>query len=121
MPPTPAFCVAEATAKGDETPDRFAEWIDFHNRLFAQQPPENTKGLDDSKLISIAKDAGVTGVSDCINDRQFGKWIADNTDKVRADQDIQGTPTVKINGKTVESPAGPLLKTAIDQALEAAK
>lgn len=98
-----SVCVAESTAKeGDWT-----KWLTFHNALFAQQPSEGGSGLPDSDLIRIARDAGAEGITDCINNNQFGQWVAKVTGDVTKNPDFQGTPWVRINGETFNAQGGP--------------
>jgi protein-disulfide isomerase len=75
--------------------------------LFAEQPEENTAGLDDSALKSIVADAGANddSISQCIDDVTFGDWVAEATNRAldgplpNADVDsVKGTPTVIVNG-----------------------
>lgn len=70
----------------------------FHRALFANQPEEGTKGLSDSELAGIARDAGVPAeVVARFDDEQFTGWVADVTQKA-FDSGITGTPTVMIDG-----------------------
>src|SRR4051812_34083505 len=45
-----------AATVADQDPEHF---IAFHEALFAQQPEENSDGLSDDRIASIARDAGV--------------------------------------------------------------
>ncbi|MGB6243742.1 DsbA family protein [Gordonia sp. (in: high G+C Gram-positive bacteria)] len=92
-----SLCVAEAL---DKTGDK-ADWLKFHNLLFAEQRAEGGPGFTDSELNSMAGKAGVQGVKQCITDKQFGKWVADQTSEVMKDPGFKGTPWVQLNGKTI--------------------
>ena len=92
-------CVAEAT-KGA---DNFAIWLKFHNILYANQPEENGSGLTDDQLADFANQAGAPNVKECISDGQFKNWVGQET---TASQ-VQGTPTVKINGQDFNIQLGP--------------
>ncbi|PSL36588.1 protein-disulfide isomerase [Labedella gwakjiensis] len=92
-----AACVA------DSSPDSF--WA-FNSALFADQPAEGSEGLTDDQLIEIAGTAGATGVSDCIEDRDFAGFIQSATDRAKEGPipgssvaQVQGTPTILVNGK----------------------
>jgi protein-disulfide isomerase len=101
-----AACVA------DTAPDAFTK---FNDALFVAQPAEGGDGLPDSELVSIAKQAGAPDtVEKCITDGQFEKWVATATDQSSKDG-VQGTPTVMVNDKIVESS-----REAIQQAVDAA-
>lgn len=70
----------------------------FHRALFAQQPEEGTKGLSDSELADIAREAGVPAeVVARFDDGEFTGWVADVTQKA-FDSGVTGTPTVMIDG-----------------------
>lgn len=111
-----AMCVAEATGKEGD----FGKWLEYHNLLFASQPAEGGAGLDDDKLIGLAKDAGVDGISNCVNDKQFGKWINENSTKAMDQPGFSGTPNVRINGKVVQASSPADLQAKIDDAVKAA-
>ncbi|HSP53106.1 MAG TPA: thioredoxin domain-containing protein [Cryobacterium sp.] len=75
--------------------------------LFANQPTENTEGLTDDDLVSLATSAGVTDekVATCITENTFASWVGDATKRAldgpipNADiEQIKGTPTVLVNG-----------------------
>lgn len=76
--------------------------LDFFNLLFANQPAENTPGLSDEELTAIAKDAGAGAAADCIADGTYMDFVGDQT----AAHEIQGTPTIEVNGKRLDLQAG---------------
>lgn len=88
-------------------PDNF---FTFHNLLYANQPAENTPGLDDAKLIELAATAGSSKqVENCINNGDFVDWVAAQTERGMngtvainnldpSFTGVTGTPTVLING-----------------------
>lgn len=96
-----AACVA------NYTPDAFYV---FHTLLFANQPQENTPGLDDASLIQLASNAGGNAqVEECINGGDYYDWVAAQTNRAMsgnlainnldsAFKGVTGTPTVLING-----------------------
>lgn len=88
-----AYCVAE------KSPDAF---LDFFNLLFERQPEENSTGLTDEELAAIAEEAGAGAAADCIADGTYQDYVGDQTDA----HEIQGTPTVEINGERVDLQAG---------------
>jgi protein-disulfide isomerase len=98
----------------DAKPSAFAE---YHDLLFANQPEEGGAGLPDSKLISMAKEAGVTGIDSCVKDQKFKGWTQRVTDQSSKDG-VNGTPTVIVNGKNVDQAwVGDNTKKAIEAAL----
>ncbi len=82
---------------------------DFHMGLFSNQPAENTPGLSDDEMITIAETAKVNALDDvsaCIKNQEFKAWVS--TSSARAlngpipNSDIEkvtGTPTVLVNGQ----------------------
>jgi len=91
---------------------------DFHTALYGQQPAEGSDGLSDGQIADIATDAGVPAdVVDQFTDETFRAWVASVT-KQAFDSGIQGTPTVKIDGRVFKGDvytAGPLTE-AIESA-----
>ena len=92
-----AACVA------DSSPDNF--WA-FNSALFADQPAEGSEGLTDEQLVDIASTAGVTGISDCIEDQEFSGFIQAATDRAKTGPipgstvpNVEGTPTILVNGR----------------------
>lgn len=108
-----AACVA------NYSPDNFFE---FHNLLFANQPTEQTSGLDDEALIALAEEAGVAdlpSVEECVTDERFEVWVESARDRAVSDpalldeQGQFGTPTVLVNGERF--PGAPNDATAFAQ------
>jgi protein-disulfide isomerase len=83
-----AYCVA------DENKDAFRR---FHAALYAQQPQEGVGPFpDNSRLIEVARQAGVGGpVPDCITG---GKYV-DMAKGMAAAAGVNSTPTIRINGE----------------------
>ncbi|CAH0219981.1 MULTISPECIES: thioredoxin domain-containing protein [unclassified Microbacterium] len=84
------YCVAA------EAPDSA---LDYFNLLFANQPEENTAGLSDDELASLADQVGAGAAADCIADGTYKRFVTSQTN----DHDIQGTPTVEIDGERIEN------------------
>jgi protein-disulfide isomerase len=95
-----AACVA------NYSPDQF---FDFSALLFENQPKENSDGLKDEKIISLARQAKVTGagsIASCIEDQKFKSWTNAATARATTDplagtdvKKLASTPTIIINGK----------------------
>ncbi|PVE76947.1 DsbA family protein [Microbacterium testaceum] len=87
-----AYCVAV---------DDAANIPGFVKAMYAQQPKENTSGLDDATLTSIATTAGASdAVSSCISDGTYSKFVTAMTQKTPVQPGGQGiaTPTIAVNG-----------------------
>lgn len=94
-----AVCVASYD------PDKY---MAVNDALFAQQPKENTSGLDTAALKKLVADAGADSaeVASCISDKTFGDWVTSATDLVTSGKlasdtvtQFSGTPTVLVNGQ----------------------
>ena len=83
----------------------------FSGLLFAQQPAENTAGLDDATIADLASQAGAPAdVVASFVKQTYQPWVAKITQQA-FDSGVTGTPTVKINGQTFTGDlynAGPL-------------
>jgi len=90
--------------------------MDFHDRLFAAQPPESGPFPDDNELVALAVDAGAeeAEVTDAINKLSFEQWVV-NADDQASKAGVVGTPTVVVNDEVVE---GADLGAVIDSMFE---
>jgi protein-disulfide isomerase len=77
--------------------------VAFHDTLFEQQPAEGTDGLSDDQLVQHAVEAGATEatVRTPIEERSFEGWVVNGTDAANKDG-IVSTPTVQVDGETLE-------------------
>lgn len=89
------FCVAE------NAPDSTLEYM---QALFTNQPDENTTGLPDETLVQFAEEAGAGAAATCIEEGTYKKY----GEAQAKEKEIQGTPTVEINGKRLDLQAGEL-------------
>ncbi|MFJ2553628.1 DsbA family protein [Microbacterium sp. NPDC087591] len=80
-----AVCVAESN------PDLY---LDFAKTLFDNQPAENSSGLTNDELAAFATQVGADDAVSCISDETYRKFGVAQAKS----HDIQGTPTVDING-----------------------
>jgi len=84
------YCVAA------ESPD---STLDYFNLLFENQPAENTAGLSDDELAALAGQVGADSAAECIADGTYKRFVTSQTNE----HDIQGTPTVEIDGERIEN------------------
>lgn len=94
-------------------PQRFTR---FHELLFANQPAENSAGLDDARLTALGQQAGAD-IGTCITAKTYRGWAARATDQASKDG-LAGTPTVKVDGTVVDDPTPQVLTAAIEAAAE---
>jgi len=97
-----------------------AQYLAFQNALFANAPAENTPGLDDATIASIAVGAGVPQeVADTFTDNRFTKWATAATQQASVDG-MEGTPTVMVNGDILDQTQVPYFQAgALKTYLEA--
>ena len=90
---------------------------EFLTALYANQPEENGTGLTDATMISLAQKAGITGdtFATCVNDQKYADWTKSVTDEA-SKAGVNGTPTIKVNGATLENPTTAALTAAVDAA-----
>jgi protein-disulfide isomerase len=92
----------------------------FHDLVFENQPAEGSAGLGDAKLVDLAVEAGAqrAQVKSGIEDLKFETWVQKVTDKASKDG-VNQTPTVKIDGRTVQSRSVAELVTKVEKAIAA--
>jgi protein-disulfide isomerase len=74
--------------------------------MYAEQPAEGTKGLDNDEIIAVLTNAGVTDpkVATCVNAETFSQWVTKATQRTNGPipnstlAGVTGTPTVLVNG-----------------------
>ncbi|MEV6598264.1 thioredoxin domain-containing protein [Actinoplanes sp. NPDC051346] len=93
------------------------KFLEFHDALFAQQPPEGGAGLDDAKLIEIGRSVGLTdeAFADAVNGKKYKAWATKVTDTASA-RGVVSTPTVFVAGKPLERPTPDALTAAVEAA-----
>jgi protein-disulfide isomerase len=93
-----AICAADA-----------GKYADYHDKLFAEQPEENSAGLTDQELVAKGTDVGLSGsFSSCVTGHKHSADVDSATLAAAKDTSLRaegkgfGTPTVLVNGKRVE-------------------
>lgn len=87
----------------------------YARALYANQPQEGSPGLPESQLIALGQKAGAgSNFGECVKGNTYNKWAAKLTDQASVDG-INGTPTVKVNGKQIDN-----TEAALRQAVTAA-
>ncbi|MEU1679085.1 thioredoxin domain-containing protein [Micromonospora zamorensis] len=93
------------------------KYHEYAKALFAQQPPEGSAGLTDDQLIDIGVGVGLDRGSfgTCVKDKTYRTWTEHVTDDASR-SNVTGTPTVKVNGKSVDNPTPDALTAAVSAA-----
>ncbi len=97
-------------------------FIEFHKAIYAVQGAENSGIFSNKNLVEIGKRLGITSPTfeSCVNENKYG----DNVDKVyksMAKNNVEGTPTVFINGKPWSRSGSEFKLDEFKAAVEAAK
>jgi protein-disulfide isomerase len=87
------------------------KFLPYTKALYAQQPAEGSAGLTDDQLVQIGAGTGLTdpGFGRCVRAGKYADWMARDTDAAAA-KNINGTPTVLVNGRPVSPTADAVLK-----------
>jgi protein-disulfide isomerase len=82
------------------------KFLEYTKALYAKQPAEGSTGLSTDELVQIGASVGLTDASftQCVQTGKYKPWIAHNTDAA-AGKNVNGTPTVFVNGKQVDATA----------------
>ncbi|WP_219414597.1 DsbA family protein [Pseudonocardia nigra] len=73
----------------------------FQALLFAHQPPENTAGLPDERLVALGEQAGAgPDFGTCVAEERYAAWTAHETDEASR-AGITATPTVLVDGREI--------------------
>ncbi|GAA0554750.1 MULTISPECIES: DsbA family protein [Actinomadura] len=102
------------------------KWISYHEALFRFQPAEGSKGFSPDDLVKWGKDIGVTdpNFEKCVREEQKKAQVDAMTNYALQERGVQGTPTVFLDGREMDStqfmnPAA--LRATIDAAAAAGK
>ena len=106
-----------ALCASDVSVDKFVEYFDL---LFGKyngkqvQPAEGSNGRPDSDFVKYAQHIGITGnnlttFSSCVSSEKHKALVQAITDRASRDG-VNGTPTVKVNGKTVAANKAAVVK-----------
>lgn len=105
-----------AAAVQDSTPSAYAK---FTASLFANQPPEQSAGLPDSKLVELAVAAGAPkdAMEKAAKEQPFRDWTTKGAEELSKRFPPGGTPTVAVNGTWVKNPTPDNIKAEVTKAL----
>lgn len=76
------------------------KWLAYHDKLFAEQGPENAKGFENADLIKWAAEVGITdeAFAQCVEGTQKQQQI-DQANATAERAGVQGTPWVTLDGR----------------------
>lgn len=84
----------------NEAPEKYK---DVANQIWAQQPAEQTTGLDNATLNAMAADQGVTNIESCVKDGTYRPWVKYQT-QLATNTQVTGTPYVVVDGEYWDGP-----------------
>lgn len=89
----------------------------YSKALFENQPAEGSAGLTDDELVKYGVEAGLTSAAfkTCVTSQAQSAWIAAST-KAATAAGVTGTPTIKVEGKSLTSGTLEELESAIKAA-----
>ena len=87
-----------AACSADE--DKF---LALHKMLYQTQPKENSGAWTNESLVAAGNSVGISSESfeKCVNTGQYAGWV-NNVAAAAAQEDVNSTPTVFINGKELK-------------------
>ncbi|XRQ02782.1 DsbA family protein [Actinomadura welshii] len=102
------------------------KWISYHDALFRFQPAEGSEGFSPDDLVKWGKDIGITdpNFEKCVREEQKKPQVEAMTNYALQERGVQGTPSVFMDGKELDSaqfmnPAA--LRATIDAAAASGK
>ncbi len=99
------------------------QWVAYHDILYQNQPSETAEGFTTDQLVAWGKEAGVTapGFEACVTSQKHAQAHLDYSKRVMAEQELQGTPTLKLNGEVIDNSVAAAPRELRDTVTEAAK
>lgn len=80
------------------------KWIQYHDMIYKNQPAEGSKGFSNKDLIGWAKNLGfdTPQFEQCVNSGQKQSQIDSMTNFAENTKKVTGTPTVFLNGQSLD-------------------
>lgn len=80
-----------------------SKFLALHKMLYETQPKENSGAWTNEALVAAGNSVGISSQSyaDCVNTGKYADWVS-NVAAAAAQEDINSTPTVFINGKELK-------------------
>ncbi len=86
---------AAAACVADQSPDKYQAYLD---KLFQNQPKENSKGLNNSQLKDYAKEVGAADIGSCVDAKTYRPFV-NFTSALATNHGINSTPSVFMDGE----------------------
>jgi len=97
-------------------------FIEFHRALYQIQGAENTGVYTNANLVEVGKRLGITNpeFTKCVNDGKYS-GVVNNVASSMSKNNVNGTPTIFINGKLWERSGTTFVVDELKAAVDAAK
>ncbi|GGO02317.1 membrane protein [Microbispora rosea subsp. aerata] len=97
------------------------QWLAYHDKLYANQPSESVTGFTADELIKWGKEAGVTApdFDNCVREQRNVAAHQEFSSKTMSTQKLGGTPTLKLNGKELDTNVA-FVPSSLREAVESA-
>ncbi|MEU6425204.1 thioredoxin domain-containing protein [Microbispora sp. NPDC046973] len=101
--PTKSNSLRAASAARCVTDGR--QWLAFHDTLYKNQPSETVTGFTVDELIKWGKEAGVTApdFDNCVRQQRNVAAHQQFSQQTMSAQKLTGTPTIKLDGKDLDT------------------
>jgi protein-disulfide isomerase len=99
------------------------KWVKYHDTIYKNQPNEGSNGFSNKDLIGWAKDIGfdTPAFEQCVKGVQKQSQIDSMTNYAERSRKVTGTPTVYLNGQSLNLTNVLLKPSALEKAILAAK
>jgi protein-disulfide isomerase len=99
------------------------KWVRYHDAIYKHQPAEGSNGFSNKDLIGWAKDLGfdTPAFEQCVKGMQKQGQVDQMTAFAEQTRKVTGTPTVFLNGQSVDLTNVLLKPSALEKAILAAK
>jgi len=98
------------------------KFLPYHSAVYAGQPTSEGAGYTDAQLLQFGQTAGITGsdftaFKTCVTSKAHRAYV-DGVETASGKAGVTGTPTIKLNGKTLD--LSRLAKTPLADLIKAA-
>lgn len=95
------------------------KWMSYHDTIYKFQGKEDSPGFSNSLLVGWAKDLGfdTPAFEKCVTSQAMKSKVKAMTDYAEKQRNVQGTPTVYLNGKSLDLSSQLLNPSALEKTI----
>jgi protein-disulfide isomerase len=95
------------------------KWVSFHDTIYKFQGNEQSPGFSNTLLIGWARDLGfdTPAFETCVKNQSMKSKVQSMTDYSEKSRSVQGTPTVYLNGKSLDLSSQLLNPSALESTI----